>query len=409
MLRQKFAISGAVMALAIGASLLPHVGHAISLSMSVTPSPFPPMLVGGKATVTATVVPKTPQRTIRFDVTSGTAHVTTAVTKLALPVLVGDPVIVVSDPTGFISGEPITIDGVGSREHLTLAVGPVTATLTLASPATLAHAAGSVVTTASALTDLSTGQATATVTAGPAAGTETLTVTDVTDPLVLPVVTTFAQALPVPLTLMQRFVNAVYQDLLNRLPDAGSLAFWSGSIDAAGNSIVTRGAFVSAITSSPEYRADVISNFFSLYLNRGIDQNGLDFWVGQMAGGLSFEQVRLAFVGSPEFFNITNAGSPSQAINALYKEVLGRPDGDASDPGGLAYWLANFNAGAIASQFLFSPEGRQSLVSGYYQTILHRTADVPGLGFWTQRLLTGASDENILLQLLSSDEFNGLL
>ncbi|TMD89121.1 MAG: DUF4214 domain-containing protein, partial [Chloroflexi bacterium] len=104
----------------------------------------------------------------------------------------------------------------------------------------------------------------------------------------------------------------------------------------------------------------------------------------------------------------TNAGSPSEAINALYSEVLGRPDGDASDPNGAAYWLAHFNVNTIAAQFLFSPEGRNFLVSGYYQSILQRAADPVGLACWTLRLLTGASDENILLDLLTSTEFLSL-
>ena len=276
MLRRRLAISGAVTALVIGLPLLPHATKAAPVPLSVALSPTPPILVGGKATATATVVPTTPPRTIRFDITSGTAHVTTAVTKLALPVLtLGLSVIVVTDSTGFIGGEPINIDGVGTHEQVTLAAGPVTSTtLTLTTPMAFTHAAGAVVTTASALTDPSTGQATANVTAGLGPGHERLTVTDVTDfPSVQPVDTFFDQVTPPPPppppTQTQRFVNAVYQDLLNRLPDAVELPFWSGSIDAAGGSVAARTAFVSAVVvltsaialTSPTTRATSVAFF----------------------------------------------------------------------------------------------------------------------------------------------------
>ncbi|TMD06981.1 MAG: DUF4214 domain-containing protein, partial [Chloroflexi bacterium] len=114
-----------------------------------------------------------------------------------------------------------------------------------------------------------------------------------------------------------------------------------------------------------------------------------------------FEQVRLAFVGSYEFFNITNGGDPSTIIEALYNDLLGRP----SDPAGKSYWLTHFNVNTIANQFLFSLEGRQVLVESYYTSILHRGFDKSGLDYWTQRLLSGASDEDIIADFLSSDEY----
>jgi hypothetical protein len=418
----------AVMALAMGGALLipaAHVAAAPIGAMSVTITPVTsPLLLLGKAAVTASVSTGSVARkgeVLRFAITTlpPQARVDTNTVKLPTGGLaLGVSTITFpTAPSGFWIGETVNIvdPTTHNNEKVTIAGAvttpptPVTNIWALTLPTLFSHSSGSITGTWDQTDPITGAAATATLTAGAVAAVEQLTVTDLSDPTVPASVTSFTQSAPILDTPTQKFVRGVYVDLLNRQPDAGSLSFWSTSIDASGNSIATRGAFVTAITSSAEYRADVISNFFGLYLNRGIDQSGLDFWVGQMAAGLSFEQVRLAFVGSPEFFNVTNAGSPSQAINALYREVLGRADGDASDPAGLAYWLANFNITTIASQFLFSLEGRESLVSGYYSTILHRAADLPGLIFWTQRLLTGASDENILLQLLSSNEFTSLL
>ncbi|TME00634.1 MAG: DUF4214 domain-containing protein [Chloroflexi bacterium] len=59
----------------------------------------------------------------------------------------------------------------------------------------------------------------------------------------------------------------------------------------------------------------------------------------------------------------------------------------------------------MASQILYSAEGRAQLVGGYYRTYLGRVADAGGLAYWTQAILGGASDEQILAFVVSSDEF----
>jgi hypothetical protein len=119
-----------------------------------------------------------------------------------------------------------------------------------------------------------------------------------------------------------------------------------------------------------------------------------------MAAGTTFEQVRLAFIGSPEYF-AHHHNNPGEAVDALYNDVLGR----APDPGGRAYWVSHFDATTIAGRILYSAEGRSRLVGGYYQAILGRSADSTGLAYWTQAILGGASDEQILAFVLSSDEF----
>ena len=68
--------------------------------------------------------------------------------------------------------------------------------------------------------------------------------------------------------------------------------------------------------------------------------------------------------------------------------------------------MANYNVNTISSQFLFSYEGRSFLVNGLYFKILGRTPAEPlGLDFWTKALLAGASDENIIGNILGSDEY----
>jgi hypothetical protein len=44
-------------------------------------------------------------------------------------------------------------------------------------------------------------------------------------------------------------------------------------------------------------------------------------------------------------------------------------------------------------------------VNGDHTLILDRVADVPGLSFWTNQVLSGASDENIINLILGSQEY----
>jgi hypothetical protein len=201
---------------------------------------------------------------------------------------------------------------------------------------------------------------------------------------------------------VERFVHSAYFTLLGHDVDPGGLTYWVNAIDTG----TPRSALASALSTSADYRTRVIggtglNSFYEFYLGRASDLNGVDFWVGQMASGMTFEQVRLRFVGSPEYF-IHHQSDPSTTIDALYMDVLGRPD--TNDPG-KAYWMANFNATTIAAQFLFSQEGRTHLVNGDYTLILNRVADTPGLSFWANQLLSGASDENIINLILGSQEY----
>jgi hypothetical protein len=200
------------------------------------------------------------------------------------------------------------------------------------------------------------------------------------------------------------FIHNAYVTLLGRDVDPGGFTYWLGALNGG----MPRKTLASFLANSGEYRQDVIGGslgiqgFYLQYLGRPSDQAGVDYWVSQMAGGVTFEHVRLAFIGSPEYFTHHNS-DPSQTIDALYNDVLHRSD--ATDPYGKAYWLTHFNVNTIAAQFLYSYEGRATLVNSYYNSILNRGNDAAGLSFWTQAILGGASDENVIADFLSSQEY----
>ncbi|MGH7746466.1 MAG: DUF4214 domain-containing protein, partial [Candidatus Dormibacteria bacterium] len=246
------------------------------------------------------------------------------------------------------------------------------------------------------------GNASDTVTSSTTPGTQPVTISDNNFADSASTILALTQ-LPVATASNSSFIHNAYVTMLGRDADGPALTYWLGALNGG----TPRSALAAALATSGEYRRDVIGGtptiqgFYLQYLGRPSDAVGAAYWVSRMAAGVSFEQVRLAFIGSPEYF-IHHNSDPAQTIDALYNDVLGRSG--IGDPGRV-YWLAHFNVNTIASQFLYSSEGRAHLVLSYYGSILNRGSDAPGLSYWTQAILGGASDENVIADFLSSQEY----
>jgi hypothetical protein len=166
--------------------------------------------------------------------------------------------------------------------------------------------------------------------------------------------------------------------------------------------------FASTITSSTEYRSNLVSHMYQPYLHRSSDSRGVSYWVGQIANGATIEQVRLSFIGSPEYFQV-HGGTSKGAVDALYKDVLAR----SVDTAGEQYWVQQLDSHQIsfyqlAAGILYSEEGREHLVSGFYQDILGRQAPSADLAYWAGQLGNGTRDEAIVNLFVGSQEYFNL-
>lgn len=249
---------------------------------------------------------------------------------------------------------------------------------------------------ATATTD-ATGTATTTARARTTTGTETITATDAGNS---------ALTANVGLTLTDQdhvatFVKAAYQTMLHRNVDAGGLAYWGNAIRNG----MSRAQFASTLSSSTEFRSDVVSHMYTTFLHRPADSGGVSYWVGRIGGGTTFEQVELSFIGSPEYYQL-HGGTNKGAVDALYKDVLGR----SVDQAGETYWVQQLDShqlsfSQLAASILYSEEGRERVVQGYYGTILGRSAPQSDLAYWAGQLRNGARDETIINLFLGSDEY----
>jgi predicted RNA methylase len=94
------------------------------------------------------------------------------------------------------------------------------------------------------------------------------------------------------------FLNAVYQDGLNRAIDpAGQAGFAMALANGA-----TTAQIAAAIFTSSEFLQDEVRGFYQNLLHRSADNAGLSSFVNALAKGLNDQQVIAAIVGSDEFF-----------------------------------------------------------------------------------------------------------
>jgi hypothetical protein len=201
------------------------------------------------------------------------------------------------------------------------------------------------------------------------------------------------------------FVTAVYHDLLNRVPSASERAHWVAAL-ASGTS---RAAAATDILTSSAYRTALVQSDYQAYLDRNADATGVSYWVGQLAGGATDEELQASIGGSAEFFSRaggTNAGF----VTALYHDLLNRaPSGSE---------LSSAESALVAAETLSRVQQvttvltdhayRAALVQSFYEAYLGRSADASGVSYWVGLLAGGATDEELQASIVGSAEFFSL-
>jgi uncharacterized repeat protein (TIGR01451 family) len=206
-------------------------------------------------------------------------------------------------------------------------------------------------------------------------------------------------------------VTNLYWNLLGRGPDPVGLQSWvaygTANQNAAGDQ-----AIVSGFMNSPEYKAHYVTAVYQIFLGRGPDAGGLEFWTEKMGnpgtpggatGSADEKYVLAAILGSDEFYG-DSGGTPTGWVNALYMDLLNRaPDGSGS-----AFWqneLAKRGPGdrdGIVRDLLSTPEAVHDLLDMFYPapggtaaTPLPQPGSPAGTGGDKLAQLTGGGWENL--------------
>jgi hypothetical protein len=204
------------------------------------------------------------------------------------------------------------------------------------------------------------------------------------------------------------FVSAAFRDILGRtLSDPTGEAFFAAQIQAG----ASRTTVALELLTSAEYRTDLVASYYSTFLGRSGSTNEIKLWANSLTSGLRDENVISNFVSSQEYFQNASLGGNFNVnwLTSLYQhpKILNR----APDQAGLDFNLNGLlNGYAVQRQaentaLITSTEYRNSLVTAWYTKYLQRTADAGGLAGALASLAAGATDEQVIADLVGSTEY----
>jgi hypothetical protein len=201
------------------------------------------------------------------------------------------------------------------------------------------------------------------------------------------------------------WISRLYVQILGREPSTGDLANWISQINQGATADQVAQSFV----DSAEHRGQVIDQLYQQYLGRHADSDGVAFWtsVWNAAGGP--ELVQAGIIGSPEYYATAGKLNPSLSadaawVTALYRNILGRD----VDQQGLSYWvdyIQSHSKQSVVLGFVTSDEYRLQLIDGWFETYLGRALDASGAAYWLHQMQQGLGQDQIVIGILSSDEY----
>lgn len=203
-----------------------------------------------------------------------------------------------------------------------------------------------------------------------------------------------------------RFIEQVYQQLLERSVDASGLANWSGMLDRG----VSREQVVTFIQRSDEYLTKAIDNLYQELLGRNADAAGTAAHLGFLKEGGTIEQLRSAIVTTQEYINLqTASGSDTPAeqvrdyLRGLYQDLLGRAIDTEAEAAYTRMLGLGFTRAEVVQAIVSSPEGRAFRADELYHQILDRHADPVGSTNAAAALLL-ISETALLADIVDSPE-----
>jgi hypothetical protein len=197
----------------------------------------------------------------------------------------------------------------------------------------------------------------------------------------------------------QRFVAAVYLDVLNRPAEDAGLAYWSGMLDRG----VARADVVRQIVSSTEYQTLQIQSLYHRLLGRDADPAGLNTFLNVFAGGGTLAQVETGILGSAEYF-ARGGNSNAGFLLTVYEDIFGR----APDAGSVI-WATQLASGngrtSVATALLASGEADMDRIHAVYRHFLRRDVDPAGVATFLPAQQNGMSDAGLVVAIVASDEY----
>ncbi len=187
------------------------------------------------------------------------------------------------------------------------------------------------------------------------------------------------------LTPQERYVQALYVDELGRTGQMSELDSWVAVLNGPGGAAVV----IAGIKGSPEGTDHLVKSWYQLFLGRPASRDEELGWASALRQGQTEETVLSGILAEPvhhEFYDraqtlASGSTADQRYVQALYQVLLHRTGTDSE----VAAWVTGLSwlgRQGVAQGFLTSIEFRTDLFEHYYNSLLHRHSEEPGLHGW---------------------------
>jgi len=215
---------------------------------------------------------------------------------------------------------------------------------------------------------------------------------------------------PNPILNSSFFVNQVYQDILNRAPNATELSNGVAFLTANPTGLAD---LALQVFQSAEFQnnANYLTKCYLALLARDADFTSWTQIFKLMQSGTQQLVALNGFLTTPDYqVQFPDALATQDFVNLLYQKLLGR----APDSAGNAYWNFLLNFGLprsfVLNGFIVSPEydarvTHRVTANLLYITLLQRTGEPAGINFWKVTMDFGVPISSVVTSFINSPEY----
>ncbi len=164
-------------------------------------------------------------------------------------------------------------------------------------------------------------------------------------------------------------------------------------------------ALAKSILLGNQFRGAMIAQMFQTYLHRAPGAAETNAFLAQLNSGVTLDNILAFILGSSEYFSL-HSGTNVAFINGVYTDLLSRPPSTPESQPFLQSLNQNtLTRQAFAQLIISSTEYRSILIGLLYNQFLHRAPTAPEKDTWIAFLNSGKSSSDLMIALVSSEEY----
>jgi hypothetical protein len=202
------------------------------------------------------------------------------------------------------------------------------------------------------------------------------------------------------------FIQGLSHSILGMNANSAIISYWISAMQSG----MTREQVAYGFLESVYHLGQEVNYYYLTLLNRDLTANpdpSAYYWVEQLLGGVSEQQVVAGIMGSAEYQSLHPDNT--DFVDQVFGEVLGRVPTSDELNGALQMLGTNTTRALLTLLVEESAEANQLVVAGDYSAYLNRNASAdPGSATWASELGNGATLSQVAAAILgdpNSQEF----